>query len=144
MLLELVSQEVEQFLFFPFFIIVAFIFAWLLIGVLFCVWVFRDAESRGMNGAVWVIIVLIANVIGFLVYLIVRADRRPSHSYQAPYTGTTRFCTNCGTQLPTAARYCSSCGKPVAEKSETRPVQSTALLPNVDVWVHRVSRFFSM
>lgn len=35
MLLELVSQEVEQFLFFPFFIIIAFILVWLLIGVLF-------------------------------------------------------------------------------------------------------------
>jgi ABC-type transport system involved in multi-copper enzyme maturation permease subunit len=122
MLLELISQEIEQLFFFPFFIIVAFICVWLLIGILFCAWVFRDAESRGMNGAVWVIIVLIANVIGFLVYLIVRGDRRPPPAYHPSYAGTTKFCTHCGKQLPTAARYCSSCGKPVAEKSEAEPL----------------------
>jgi ABC-type transport system involved in multi-copper enzyme maturation permease subunit len=121
MLLELIYQEVGQYLFYLF-TIVAFICAWLLIGVFFCVWVFRDAESRGMNGAIWVVIVLIANVIGFLVYLIVRADRRPPPSYQPPYAGISKFCINCGKQLPAAARYCSSCGKPVAEKSEVGSV----------------------
>jgi ABC-type transport system involved in multi-copper enzyme maturation permease subunit len=118
-LLELVSQEIGWFLLFPF-LIIASIFFWFLIGVLLCVWVFRDAESRGMNGAIWVIIVLLANVIGLLVYLIVREDRRPPATYQPSYTRTTRFCKNCGQQLSSGAKYCSGCGKPVAQQTEAR------------------------
>ncbi|MCW3985241.1 MAG: hypothetical protein NWE91_02375 [Candidatus Bathyarchaeota archaeon] len=49
-----------------------------LIAILLCVWVYRDAESRGMNGALWLIIVLITGIIGLIIYLIVRKDKTPS------------------------------------------------------------------
>jgi hypothetical protein len=49
---------------------------WFIVGILLCIWVYRDAESRGMSGALWLIIVLIAGIIGLIIYLVVRKDKR--------------------------------------------------------------------
>jgi len=49
-----------------------FIVVWCIIGIILAVWVYRDAESRGMNGALWLIIVLLLGLIGLIIYLIVR------------------------------------------------------------------------
>lgn len=49
---------------------------WFVIAILLCIWVYRDAESRGMSGALWLIIVLIGSIVGLIVYLIVRKDRQ--------------------------------------------------------------------
>jgi hypothetical protein len=38
------------------------------------VWVYKDAEKRGMGGALWLIIVFLAGCIGCLIYLIVRGN----------------------------------------------------------------------
>jgi heme/copper-type cytochrome/quinol oxidase subunit 2 len=48
---------------------------WFIIAILLCIWVYRDAESRGMNGVLWLIIVLIAGLLGLIIYLIVRKDK---------------------------------------------------------------------
>jgi heme/copper-type cytochrome/quinol oxidase subunit 2 len=48
---------------------------WFIIAILLCIWVYRDAESRGMSGVLWLIIVLIAGLIGLIIYLIVRKDK---------------------------------------------------------------------
>jgi len=48
---------------------------WLVVAILLCVWVYRDAQRRGMNGALWLIIVIIAGIIGLIIYLIVRQDK---------------------------------------------------------------------
>jgi len=37
-------------------------------------WVYRDAEHRGMSGILWLLLVLIGNVIGLLIYAIVRSE----------------------------------------------------------------------
>ena len=53
---------------------------WFVIAVAVGVWVYRDAESRNMNGAMWLIIGLILGIIGLVVYVIVRrpkADKAP-------------------------------------------------------------------
>lgn len=47
-----------------------------IIGILLCVWVYRDAESRGMNSVLWLIVVLITGIIGLIIYLIVRKPKR--------------------------------------------------------------------
>jgi len=49
---------------------------WLVIAILLCIWVYRDAESRGMNGVLWLIVVLIAGIIGLIVYLVVRKEKK--------------------------------------------------------------------
>jgi putative membrane protein len=54
---------------------------WFVVAILLCIWVYRDAESRGMNGVLWLIIVLIAGIIGLIIYLVVRKEKG---SGQAP------------------------------------------------------------
>jgi len=48
--------------------------AMLAIWILVIVWVYRDAERRGMNGVLWALLVFIGNLIGLLIYLLVRSD----------------------------------------------------------------------
>src|SRR3989442_10787072 len=65
------------------------IIAGLVLSILIAIWVYRDAESRGMNGVLWLIVVLIAGLIGLIIYLVVRSDHpvRPPGYYPAPYGG---------------------------------------------------------
>lgn len=56
----------------------AFWIALFVVQIIIAVWVYRDAEERGENGAVWLIVVLIAGIIGLIVYLVVRKDKRPT------------------------------------------------------------------
>ena len=49
---------------------------WFIVSILLCIWVYRDAESRGMSGVLWLIVVLIAGIIGLIIYLVVRKDKR--------------------------------------------------------------------
>jgi len=46
----------------------------LILWIVVIIWVYRDAERRGMNGLLWALLVLIGNLIGLLIYLIVRTD----------------------------------------------------------------------
>jgi len=57
---------------------------WFIIAILLCIWVYRDAESRGMNGVLWLIIMLIAGIIGLIIYLIVRKDKTSSQGTPPP------------------------------------------------------------
>jgi len=49
---------------------------WFIVAILLCIWVYRDAESRGMSGVLWLIIVLIAGLIGLIIYLVVRKEKK--------------------------------------------------------------------
>lgn len=100
-----------------------FSFALLVLWIVVIVWVYRDAERRGMNGVLWALLVLIGNLIGLLIYLIVRTDSIPGTLTQRGSPATTlcpscqksvdagfAFCPLCGTQLH---RTCPQCGKSV-------------------------------
>lgn len=94
------------------------------------IWVYRDAQKRGMNGVLWLLLVLIGNVIGLLIYAIVRSEtpvKRPApgggEQAAAPSTGACpacgrslaagyTFCPYCGRGLK---KTCPACGKPVEE-----------------------------
>jgi ribosomal protein S27AE len=66
-----------------------------------------------MEGALWVLVVLVANVVGLIVYLMVREVNRP-HPRITTYSGRqTKFCSNCGTEHILNAKFCSNCGKSV-------------------------------
>ena len=54
---------------------------WFVIAILLCIWVYRDAESRGMNGVLWLIVVLLTGIVGLIIYLVVRKEKS---SGQAP------------------------------------------------------------
>jgi heme/copper-type cytochrome/quinol oxidase subunit 2 len=57
---------------------------WFVIAILLCIWVYKDAESRGMNGVLWLIVVLIAGIIGLIIYLVVRKEKAPSQAPPPP------------------------------------------------------------
>ena len=44
------------------------------------IWVYHDAQSRGMNAVLWLIVVLVGGIIGIIIYLIIRKDH-PVGSY---------------------------------------------------------------
>ena len=49
----------------------------LLITVGVGVWLYRDAERRGMSAVLWVIAWLVGGLVTLVIYLIVRSSRRP-------------------------------------------------------------------
>jgi len=54
-----------------------------------------------MNGALWLIIVLLANIIGLIVYLVVREPEK-SYPISAPSTSAP-YCKYCGNPLTSDA-----------------------------------------
>jgi len=112
-LFESIVLMVQQYFFFPFIMLLIIASLWFIAGILLCLWVYNDAKSRGMEGALWVLVVLFANVVGLIVYLMVREVNRP-RSPISTYSGRqTRFCSNCGTEHTLNAKFCSNCGKSV-------------------------------
>jgi predicted RNA-binding Zn-ribbon protein involved in translation (DUF1610 family) len=105
--------------FFPFFITFPLILVVIWIAIV--VWVYRDAERRGLNGILWALLVFFGNIIALIIYLIVRNDNAGSRiqfgnkqicsgcgeSISPGYT----FCPHCGTQLQAS---CPSCHKPIS------------------------------
>jgi len=49
---------------------------WIIIAILLGIWVYRDAESRGMSGVLWLIVVWLLGLIGLIIYLVVRKEKR--------------------------------------------------------------------
>jgi RNA polymerase subunit RPABC4/transcription elongation factor Spt4 len=90
---------------------VAFLILW---GAVL-IWVYRDAEKRGMSGILWLLLVLIGNVIGLLIYAIVRSEtpvRRPKESAEAgPACCPTEVCKGCGKSLGQGFEFCPYCGR---------------------------------
>lgn len=60
------------------------------------IWVFIDAQRRGFKAPLWAILTLLTNIVGLLVYLVVRPE----------YT----ICRNCGKQLSMKFVICPYCG----------------------------------
>jgi len=86
---------------------------WLIISILLCVWVYRDAESRGMSGVLWLIVVIITGIIGLIIYLLVRKDKQGPPSPAT--TSVTRVCTSCGRAISSGVKFCPHCGKEIPE-----------------------------
>lgn len=82
-----------------------FALIWFIIWILVAVWVYKDAQKRGKNGILWVIIVILLGLIGLIIYLVVRGEK----------TAPTRHCPNCGRAIPEDARTCPYCGKKFEE-----------------------------
>ena len=109
--LETIGQSIgPRLVFLPFFFIIVVIAIFFTIGIFLCVWVYRDAKSRGMHGTLWIIIVLIANILGLIVYLVVREDRRRETIRREGM----KYCAHCGHQTSQDAKFCENCGRQVA------------------------------
>jgi hypothetical protein len=101
-----------------------------IIFLLVAIWVYRDAESRGMSGVLWLLVVLVAPLIGLIIYLVVRKDKAPmAPPYYAqqpwqpppaagapppgPAPTAQMTCRNCGSPLAPGATFCGKCGAKV-------------------------------
>jgi len=77
------------------------------------VWVYRDAESRGMNGALWALLIFVGNVIGLIIYLIVRNENdiiTATNQQMQNFAGKTVACSNCSAAVMQKYDYCPHCG----------------------------------
>ena len=93
----------------------------LIIWIFVIVWVYRDAASRGMHGILWGLLVFIGNIIGLLIYLIVRSDQLPPRkeepeTLQCPSCSRSvsqnySFCPHCGASMK--GQVCPDCQEPV-------------------------------
>jgi len=92
-----------------------FLIIWLIVTV----WVYHDAEQRNMNGVLWGLLVLVGNLVGFIVYLLVRRDP----GVAAPAHSVSNACPNCHKAIENdfivcpycqikLKNVCPSCGKP--------------------------------
>jgi RNA polymerase subunit RPABC4/transcription elongation factor Spt4 len=97
------------------------VLAALLVWIAITVWVYKDAEKRGMSGALWALVVFFAHLIGLLVYFLIRTDHPVfvkedgSPAPACPKCGKTAgrdhaFCPSCGEQLQPG---CPKCKKSV-------------------------------
>ena len=119
--------------------------ALLALWVLVLIWVYRDAERRGMSGILWLLLVLIGNIVGLLIYAIIRSERpvrlNAEGGVVGPGTAASKcpgcgnplsaghsFCPYCGKKLALAPS-CPSCGKPVEVNWKVCPVCGTGLDP---------------
>ncbi len=78
------------------------VIAVLAMNILLCVWVYRDAQHKGMNGVLWTAVAfLVPSYIGFIIYLIVRSDHNhvTCSNCNKYVNGLDKFCSNCGSEL---------------------------------------------
>lgn len=71
-------------------------FIYMLFWLLLPVWTYLDAQERGFKAPLWALLTLLANVVGLVVYLVVRPDFVK--------------CKNCGSQLNSKFITCPHCG----------------------------------
>ena len=55
----------------------------LVFSIAIAIWVYRDANERGMSGALWVVVLLVGGIVGLIIYMLVRNDK-PTY-YQGGY-----------------------------------------------------------
>ncbi len=94
---------------FPFVPLWSVSFVFLIVWIAVIIWVYKDAERRGMSGLLWALLVFIGNLIGLLIYLIVRQDHPPREEQVAAGAGP--LATSSSAEIKTAV--CPACQKPV-------------------------------
>ena len=103
--------------------LVIFIIIPLIIAILLCIWIYKDAEKRGKSGGLWVLLLILGtlffNFIGLIVIIVIWLAVRPpiggakNEPTTAPYPE--RRCPGCGRVIPDDARVCPYCGKKFEE-----------------------------
>ncbi len=107
--------------------IAAFVFFWLLLPI----WVFMDARKLDFKPALWGFLVIFTNIIGFIVYLVVKPEpilcKKCSHVLDnrfvtCPYCGTQNraLCKQCKGILEDTWSICPYCGTEI-ENIKTGP-----------------------
>jgi flagellar basal body-associated protein FliL len=81
-------------------ILIVFI-VWIAVGI----WVYKDAKQRNENAILWFVIVVVAGLLGILLWFVFRPP------IGGRKTTPHRICPNCGREIPFDANLCSYCGK---------------------------------
>ena len=118
--------------FYLIFVVALFMVLPILIGV----YVYRDANSRGMNAALWTLIAALApSGIGLIIYLVVRSDYNSLEcpNCKAPILEEYSSCPKCGTSLKAK---CTNCGKAITSGWQNcahcgEPVPADAMIPTL-------------
>ncbi|MCK4836634.1 MAG: zinc ribbon domain-containing protein [Candidatus Aminicenantes bacterium] len=92
---------------FPFVPLLSLVF--FIIWIMVIVWVYRDAERKGMNGLLWALLVLIGNLIGLIIYLIIRTESRQQKPQ--PPEGNFIDCPHCNERIQDKFAFCPNCGE---------------------------------
>ena len=95
---------------FPFSSFFSLIF--LVIWIAVIMWVYRDAERRRMNGLLWALLVFIGNLIGLIIYLIVRNDYVTDQQEEKEDLATST-CPKCNKPIKPDFAYCPHCTAPL-------------------------------
>jgi len=101
------------------FFIVTMIIAGVILFTLYIkllIWVYRDAEKRGMEEVLWLLIVLVTGLIGLIIYFIVRDPIVAEKIEQSPKSSAPQPVPK--TEVKRDVKYCSACGSPVSESAE--------------------------
>ena len=103
--------------------------ALLLLWIAVVVWVYRDAERRGMSGVLWALVVFFAHLAGLVIYVLVRsghpllAGESVSQPPVCPKCHKSvgknhAFCPYCGDRIQAV---CPKCAKPVEKSWQACP-----------------------
>ena len=117
--------------FLPFFPTLILFLFWLFVTI----WVYNDAEKKNMSGILWGLLVFVGNVIGLIIYLIVRSgtvtnttpipiQQKKCPSCSQAMRDDFKLCPHCGTSL---RNECSSCNKNVESDWKVCPYCGTEL-----------------
>ncbi len=87
----------------------------LILWIAVIVWVYRDAERRGMNGVLWALLVFIGNLIGLIIYLIIRTDTSPDSDEEEEEEDTMLPCPSCKKPVEPGYAFCPHCGARLQE-----------------------------
>lgn len=102
------------------------------VPVLIGVYVYRDANRRGMNALMWTLIAILApSLIGFIIYLLVRGNysNMKCPRCEAPVTEQYVVCPKCGAKLRPS---CPNCSMPVEQDWKVCPKCAQSLPVNQD------------
>jgi RNA polymerase subunit RPABC4/transcription elongation factor Spt4 len=78
----------------------------MLLWIFVVVWVYRDAEKRKMSGLLWALLVFIGNILGLIIYLIVRSSNGSGETKAS----TLSLCPGCGQEVKAGYAFCPYCG----------------------------------
>lgn len=87
-------------------------------------WVYRDADRKNNNAALWGLMVLITNIIGLIIYTMYKQNNRICDKCGSLQDKDNVYCTVCGTQINRVCpnchsiidkkdHYCSKCGEKI-------------------------------
>jgi hypothetical protein len=102
--------------------------ALLVFWIFITIWVYKDAEKRNMNGVLWALLVFIGNIIGLIIYLILRSENGMKREERASV-----LCPGCQKPVDSNFTYCPECGMrihPVCEKCNTQVEKGWKVCPN--------------